>query len=755
MKEEKKIGSGVNVKGKAIPYKKIMYSALSAFAVFMFGTGTSLMQTYPFGIALFCAMSRYVTSGALGLLLSALTLGEVSWMHLSGFVLCIVFRLGVNFVSYGREGLVGEYRDTVAAKVASGIVGTMCISLMRIISGGFLYYDLIGSLFYINCVAFMTWVYNFAHDRKYRGDAKFRTGVYALLFSLTACLRGVSVLGMGISVICAFVTVFAVSGRSDRSSAANGAVIGLLCGAALGIDICPMFALIGILSGCFAFMPVYIRVVFSASVGIFAFAAVQGVSVLSTYLPEAAVAGVLYTAYITIFSSRTKTEAEEAVSVIPDVQKYDDTGRLCDALMYLSTMFGKLAQKQNRPAVHELSDLLCDTFCENCKGCNSKKVCFGTDRISSSHILRPIAEKIYKKGVCTSSDLPEQIRQSCYFKDKLTAKINIAISHLNEEKSKYGKLQVMESDYADMASLILSARERDEAEGCENAELRQKLLGEAVLCRIFSDIRVYGTRCITLICIYRGERAELMSQKDILSALESFCLCRFYEPEYMSDGRRTVMKVCSRPRFEIQSEKLSVGKQGEKNNGDSAELFQTERGYFYCMICDGMGSGDEAALTSGTSAVFLKTLLNVGCEKESAVKCLNNFVASKDSECFTTADVLSIDMYSGKCSFIKCGACASLVVRGENIYKLTSHTPPVGIMKQLCAEKSEFDLCSGDTVVMMSDGVWDWVKEPTWLYEMLTLDRAGCDREELCRRIAKRAGDEDDVTVCIIDIVET
>jgi stage II sporulation protein E len=70
---------------------------------------------------------------------------------------------------------------------------------------------------------------------------------------------------------------------------------------------------------------------------------------------------------------------------------------------------------------------------------------------------------------------------------------------------------------------------------------------------------------------------------------------------------------------------LSVPK-GEFPNGDSAISFKTDDGREYFLICDGMGSGKSANLTSNMCVSFLERILSVSSEKELALSMLNNFV---------------------------------------------------------------------------------------------------------------------------------
>ena len=127
--------------------------------------------------------------------------------------------------------------------------------------------------------------------------------------------------------------------------------------------------------------------------------------------------------------------------------------------------------------------------------------------------------------------------------------------------------------------------------------------------------------------------------------------------------------------------------------------------FFYGFICDGMGSGKEADFTAGICKTFLEQMLSCGNSKATTLEMLNMFISNKNTECFSTADLLEIDLLRGVASFTKSGAAASYIVRRGSVYKIASGTIPLGILPEVSAEVTEFSLCDGDVIVMCSDGV--------------------------------------------------
>ena len=116
---------------------------------------------------------------------------------------------------------------------------------------------------------------------------------------------------------------------------------------------------------------------------------------------------------------------------------------------------------------------------------------------------------------------------------------------------------------------------------------------------------------------------------------------------------------------------------------------------------------------------------------------------------------MTVDLKTGNASFTKSGAPPSYIVRDGRIFRLACHTPPVGIMAELCAERIDFTLKNGDVAVMASDGISDGEDHHVWLYNLLTYEN-GLSVNALCEKIVTTAETEgagnDDVTVCAVKI---
>ena len=167
--------------------------------------------------------------------------------------------------------------------------------------------------------------------------------------------------------------------------------------------------------------------------------------------------------------------------------------------------------------------------------------------------------------------------------------------------------------------------------------------------------------------------------------------------------------------------------------GDMTDAFITDNSYFYSLISDGMGSGAEAAYISGVCAMFIEKMLSAGNRADITLRMLNNVIRNDNMgcgrECSATVDLLEIDLMSGSASFIKSGAAPTYIAREGTVYKVSSRTMPVGIIKDADARITKFDTKKGDIIVMISDGCCHDSEDCPWLVEYLCAHMRKSKRE--------------------------
>ena len=118
-----------------------------------------------------------------------------------------------------------------------------------------------------------------------------------------------------------------------------------------------------------------------------------------------------------------------------------------------------------------------------------------------------------------------------------------------------------------------------------------------------------------------------------------------------------------------------------------------------------------------------------------------------------TVDLMELDLLHGRASFFKCGAAPTYVFREGSLFKIRSHTVPIGIIEKPDTKRLGFEVSASDVIVMVSDGVTQGKEECPWLFDLLRTHAQRAETERLADLIVKYAKEEgcgDDISVLVI-----
>lgn len=164
---------------------------------------------------------------------------------------------------------------------------------------------------------------------------------------------------------------------------------------------------------------------------------------------------------------------------------------------------------------------------------------------------------------------------------------------------------------------------------------------------------------------------------------------------------------------------VAAGKRpGQEVSGDAGGWFRDDTGVLWVVLCDGMGSGPDAARDSRFAYRLLEQFLSAGIGPEVALATVASALGLR-WECtggFTTIDLLELDLKTGEGAVYKLGAGPTYLRRDGVVSRLTSSTLPAGLQQGAGPDVSRFRLRPGDLAVLVSDGVTDgtgddWVRE--------------------------------------------
>lgn len=189
------------------------------------------------------------------------------------------------------------------------------------------------------------------------------------------------------------------------------------------------------------------------------------------------------------------------------------------------------------------------------------------------------------------------------------------------------------------------------------------------------------------------------------------------------------------------------GNRPRSENGDRCVHFHGTLGKYYVLLCDGMGTGPGAAREGKTAAGLLRQLLGAGYPAEYALRSLNSLCALRNRAGAVTADLLEVDLHTGKGALYKWGAAPSYLVQGLMAEQLGQPGPPPGLSAAEGRERKEtVSMTRSQVLVMVSDGILP--------EQALRCCRTFGDRppEELARALIACGTQEgeDDITVAAV-----
>ncbi|WP_138756020.1 stage II sporulation protein E [Paenibacillus sinopodophylli] len=230
----------------------------------------------------------------------------------------------------------------------------------------------------------------------------------------------------------------------------------------------------------------------------------------------------------------------------------------------------------------------------------------------------------------------------------------------------------------------------------------------------------------------------------------------------MRSGEPTLVAFGSAKQYEVETGIAGAAKGGDLLSGDSFSMVELGNGKFAVAISDGMGNGERARQESSAALSILQQLLQSGMDEKLAVKSVNSVLLLRSSdEVFATVDLAIVDLYTAQTTFMKIGSTPSFIKRGNEVIPISANNLPIGILQDIDVDFVSMQMQSGDTLVMMSDGIYDApglaVNKELWMKRIIG-ELATDDPQEmadaLLEKVVRHHNGEiiDDMTVLVARI---
>ncbi len=707
----KNTGSGIKV------WTRIKIPLLYIVLGFSLGGAQLPFGAVPFGFALLCTGGVRCIFAYIGACLSLFRYDRPLILF-AAYTLCVGVRAVVSLIGKEKNMTVAVllekiFKEPPSMRVIGAAVGAFTFGLGRLIKSGFLYYDLFGALITMGAavVAATLW---------YLADSEKHTFLSSLALSTLsgACvfgLRGLSLWGISLDVFsCMLISLVLIRYKGMRV----GVLAALVSGLCISFDLAPLFVFGAVCYAVLSVISPILGCVSCIAVGLAWGTYIRDIGVLSSLLPALVAASILFLAVTRIYLRDGQGEKKTSVNTH-------------------SVTYGEYLARLELTELREKGDMFKKTIGELCDMmCRADGVASFSDDIND----------IQKKVRYSKSGLTAEVGEIGVLSHDATHTLNTDTADCIEAVSKY---------MSDILNPQKGAYTLDEA-------LTQKLC-DVLESKNIKKIKgfVLGNDEKRAVFFCNDKKMLQRCSRKLCESTSRVCGYTPYASDVQSMGEGWYISVCRGQflRASIAGKKRNAQGEAEFCGDSLGMLTSAEDGRAAAFICDGMGSGREAAEVSGMCALFLQKLLSINMSRESvraAVDMTASFLRRRNdtlnSECSSTVDICTLDLRSARARFYKCGAAQTYIFRDGSPSKLRSCTLPIGIMDKADIGYIEMELLAGDTVVMVSDGVgegntqfFDFVRDKLALFGAKQLSEAIIE-------YANSRGFEDDASVVVIKI---
>lgn len=402
-----------------------------------------------------------------------------------------------------------------------------------------------------------------------------------------------------------------------------------------------------------------------------------------------------------------RTAQSEIISVENKIKEY-----LCTRLSNTRHAFEKMAsiyrgatQRRINLYTRDICTVIDHTVDRVCSTCPRYSQCIGSEQADTYRIMFNILERIENSGFCSMDNAPSGFRSMCDRGEMFLCEFAHSYELYKRDTIRQGEFvnnrDLLLRQYEEIAETLGQFYEEISRGFSSRGDLEEKISAQLLRCGIAPrDIRVFENSF--------GEIEVFLSvnkthSKHILS--EQISKCTGMEMEYTNTISGTLMRFCPATIFDVEFGMHQIAKGREIISGDSLTSFRAGVDKYYVILCDGMGTGVDAGKESRITIRLLEELLRSGFSPKTAVELVNSSLAMGiENECFSSVDLLSINLSNGNADFYKVGSCKSFVKHKNTVETIFSPSLPVGILPGVHVSCISKRLEAEDIIIMISDG---------------------------------------------------
>ena len=400
-----------------------------------------------------------------------------------------------------------------------------------------------------------------------------------------------------------------------------------------------------------------------------------------------------------------------------------------------------------------------------CRSCGLRVYCWEKQRDLTLDDLCRLSDVLKEHGVAEEKDVESAFLKRCCKPGEMASSITRAYKeYLSLEAAKRRVTQVrsvVAGQFAGLSDILMDlSREFGEVESYD-ADAAE---------RIIAALNTMGLIVVDCACRRspgRGMAVELelavgrktaVSKSQLTREVGKACGRCFDAPSMSFEGDRIRVMMSELPLYDLEIGSAQHICDNGNLCGDSVNYFSNGEGSTVAVISDGMGTGGRAAVDSNMAVSIMTKLCKAGLSYDCSLSVVNaSLMIKSEEESLATLDLVDFNLFTGRLSLMKAGACTTYIRRGMKLLEKDMPSLPLGILNEARFVHEDLTLSADDMVVMISDGAL--IGSADWIGKLI-LSWHNSSAEELASRIVEEARSrrrddhDDDITAIAMRVRE-
>lgn len=344
--------------------------------------------------------------------------------------------------------------------------------------------------------------------------------------------------------------------------------------------------------------------------------------------------------------------------------------------------------------------------------------CYVRGKCDQTHIKEHMKELIYNAKDNTYSINDNPVLSVCPFNVEMRKSAIItydSLNNINVKRKEKAITAVLNGVSNMLRQFVVETNSKKELDYEKIYKIKKSLVDSGYLVTLFKCKKLFVDDFVIEVGI-RGN-----SYEDICENIETICnkhIKTGVTLEYdRIENNKVYFRIIPRVLCKIEYGKTNIA--SGTVSGDNVLVRETDDGKIVSVICDGMGKGYSASLSSEAVVQMIDELYNSSMSSYAIVQIINTYCGIKDSiDSFCTLDYLELNRKNNELTFYKMSSAPTYIFhKDKSVVKVNNKRLPLGKESEIIVENEKID--TGDIIVMSSDGVFDNIVNEKELENMI------------------------------------